>query len=81
MMMQMLWRRKEIARVPRAFGEMRRVCAKKRQPRRKQAMETRDFIQPFGCAAGWEEAPRARKIVFPRLELAVERNLGSWIGR
>lgn len=56
---------KEVARVPRALGLMRRVDAKMKQPRRKDVMETRDLSQPKGFDRGWSDAPSARKIVFP----------------
>jgi hypothetical protein len=65
MIMQMLWRRKDIASVPRDLGFMRRVEAKVKQPHRKQVMETRDLSQPSGWEVGWPDAPRARKIVLP----------------
>jgi len=51
-MMHALCRKKERARVPRALGWNKRVEAKKKQPRRKQPMESRDLIQPFGWAIG-----------------------------
>jgi hypothetical protein len=62
---QMDWRRKDVASVPRAFGEMRRVFAKVKQPRRKQAIETMDLSQPSGWETGWPDAPSARKMVLP----------------
>jgi len=65
MMMQMLCSRNDAASVPRAFGFMRRVEAKEKQPHRKQAIETIDLTQPSGCETGWPDAPRARKIVLP----------------
>jgi hypothetical protein len=65
MIMQMLWRRKDIASVPRDLGFMRRVEAKVKQPQRKQVMETRDLSQPSRWEVGWPDAPRARKIVLP----------------
>jgi hypothetical protein len=34
-------------------------------PVKKEAMETRDLSQPHGLLAGWLEAPRPRKMVFP----------------
>lgn len=46
MMMQMLCRKKDIPRVPRAFGLMWRELAKKRHPHRNAQIETRDFNQP-----------------------------------
>ena len=52
MIMQMDWSRKEVASVPRALGEMRRVLANVKQPRRKQAIETMDLSQPSGWEAG-----------------------------
>lgn len=68
MMMRMDWMRKETKRVPRRRGPARRVVLEKAvAPRKKAAMETRDFSQPQGLLNGWEEAPRPRKIVFPLL--------------
>lgn len=63
--MHMLWKRKEVASVPRALGFMSRVDAKQKQPQRKQAMLTRDLSQPYGWVTGCPDAPRARKIVLP----------------
>ena len=65
-MMAALWMKKEVARVLRVFGPKCRVCAKKRQPQRKKKMDVRDLSQPSGWEIGWLDAPRARKIVFPR---------------
>lgn len=48
MIMQIDWRRKDIARVPRALGFMNRVLAKKRQPHRKQKMDMRHLAQRYG---------------------------------
>jgi hypothetical protein len=79
MMMQMDWSRKEVASVPRALGEMRRVFANVKQPRRKQAIETRDLSQPSGWEAGWPDAPRARKIVLP-VDVNVREEWGRKVG-
>lgn len=66
MTMRMDWTRKETKRVPRRRAPAIRVVLEKVvAPRKKAAMETRDFSQPQGLLKGWEEAPRPRKIVFP----------------
>jgi len=57
---------KETVSVPRAFGPTSRVWAKKAQPQRKKDIEIKDLSQPKGFDNGCPEAPRARKIVFPR---------------
>ena len=51
-MMHMLWRRKEVASVPRALGPINRVDAKMKQPRRKDDMEVRDLSQANGFDLG-----------------------------
>lgn len=56
---------KEEVSVPRALGRMCRVFEKKKQPRRKNVIEVRDFNHAYGLEVGWPDAPRARKIVFP----------------
>ena len=78
--MHMLWRRKEVASVPRAFGFMSRVEAKQKQPHRKQAMLRRDLSQPSGWLVGWPEAPRARKIVLPGGEVVSQSESGDGVG-
>jgi hypothetical protein len=40
-------------------------------PEKKAAMETRDLSQPHGLLAGWFEAPRPRKMVFPVMETVI----------
>jgi len=51
--------------VPRDLGSTYRVKEKKAHPRRKNAIETKDFNQPSGCDTGWPDAPRARNMVLP----------------
>jgi len=65
MIMNKLWMKKDIARVPRAFGWTRRVDAKTKQPRRKEVIDMRDLSQPNGFDVGWPDTPSARKIVLP----------------
>lgn len=58
--------RKEKKRVPRRRAPTRRMMTEKiMAPEKKEAMETRDLSQPHGLLAGWFEAPRPRKMVFP----------------
>lgn len=80
MIMQMDWSRKEVASVPRAFGDMSRVFANVKQPRRKQAIDTRDLSQPSGWEAGWPDAPSARKMVLP-VNDGVREEWGRKVGR
>lgn len=62
--------RKEVVRVPRALGSMCRVDAKQKQPMKKQVIETRFFSQPSGWFVGWPDAPSARKIVLPVVDVS-----------
>lgn len=41
------------------------MCAKVKAPIKKATIETSDLSQPQGLLAGWLEAPRPRKMVFP----------------
>lgn len=67
-MIRNVWTRKETMRVPRAIGLKRRVrLAKVKEPPKKKMMDTSDLSQPQGLSAGWLEAPRPRKMVFPLL--------------
>jgi len=50
--MQQLWIKKDIASVPRALGSTYRVKEKKAHPRRKNAIEIKDFNHPSGCDTG-----------------------------
>jgi len=61
------WRRKDAIRAPRRQGPREReVCAKKKHPKQKQAIEVRDFAQPKGLDVWCGVAPpRPRKMVLP----------------
>jgi hypothetical protein len=45
-MMQQLCKKKDVPRVPRAFGFIRRVLEKRKHPKRKDTIEVIDFSQP-----------------------------------
>jgi hypothetical protein len=44
--MQQLCKKKDVPRVPRAFGFMKRVLEKKKHPQMKEMIEVRDFSHP-----------------------------------
>lgn len=69
MMMSMVCTKNETNRVPRRREPTLRIAIEKIiEPKKNDAIETRDFSQPHGLLFGWFEAPRPRKMVFPVLE-------------
>lgn len=80
MIIRIVWIWKEVKRVPRRKGPRNRVRRVKLiVPVKKATSETRDFNHPQGLFAGWFEAPRPRKTVFPFYSALAPDETDPWM--